>query len=72
MTPHMTRRLSALRRIGLAALLRRLLAAEADRRSRQALLHLDDRLLRDVGVTRAQALEEAGRTDWDAPLHWHR
>lgn len=34
----------------------------AVRRSRLALLQLDDRLLRDIGVTRADALAEAARS----------
>jgi uncharacterized protein YjiS (DUF1127 family) len=33
------------------------------RRSRHALLRLDDRLLRDVGLTRADAIAEARRSD---------
>jgi hypothetical protein len=39
----------------------------------QALARLDDRLLSDIGITRAEALQETGPQDWDAPLHWvHR
>lgn len=42
----------------------RLAVAWRDRRaSRAALARLDDRLLRDVGLTRSQALTEAGRAD---------
>lgn len=44
----------------------------ADRRSRRRLARLDAHLLRDIGVSRAQALAEAGRTDWTAPRHWLR
>lgn len=33
------------------------------RRSRQALLRLDEHLLRDIGITRADALAEARRSD---------
>jgi hypothetical protein len=34
-------------------------------------LHLlDDRLLADIGLTRSEALSEAGRAPWDAPAHW--
>ncbi len=39
-------------------------------RSRRALLLLDEHLLRDIGLTAAQARAEATRTDWDAPAHW--
>jgi uncharacterized protein YjiS (DUF1127 family) len=34
------------------------------RRQRQALLKLDDRLLRDVGLTREAALHEARKPFW--------
>ena len=33
-------------------------------RQRRALLSLDDRLLEDIGVTRAQALSEAAKLFW--------
>jgi uncharacterized protein YjiS (DUF1127 family) len=39
-------------------------------RSRSALLLLDDHLLRDIGLTRAEAQTEALRRDWDAPATW--
>ncbi len=39
-------------------------------RERRALAALDDRLLDDVGITRAQADREAGRPAWNAPPHW--
>lgn len=42
------------------------------RRARLALARLDDHLLRDIGVTPAEAQEEAERTVWDAPAHWRR
>jgi uncharacterized protein YjiS (DUF1127 family) len=38
--------------------------------SRKALRKLDDHLLRDIGLTRAEAEAEASRPVWDAPLHW--
>ncbi|RUR33138.1 DUF1127 domain-containing protein [Vreelandella nanhaiensis] len=40
-----------------------------DRRSRRQLLALDDRLLNDIGVTRAQAQKESRKAFWKrAPL----
>lgn len=37
------------------------------RRERRQLLELDDHMLRDVGLTRAQARREAARPFWDVP-----
>lgn len=71
MTPHrLVLPLAVLRPSALAALPRRLLAAAALSRSRRSLRHLDDHLLRDIGLTRAQAESEAKQFDWDAPWHW--
>ena len=39
-------------------------------RSRRRLIDLDDHLLRDIGLDRAEALAEAARPLWDAPSHW--
>ncbi|WP_207623917.1 DUF1127 domain-containing protein [Rhodobacter calidifons] len=50
--------------------LRRLFGALALARSRRALAHLDDHLLRDIGLSRSKAQAEASRAAWDAPLHW--
>lgn len=36
--------------------------------SRQSLARLDDRMLKDIGVTRAEAMKEARR--WDVPNTW--
>lgn len=36
-------------------------------RQRRALSLLDDRLLDDIGVSRAEAREEAGRWPWQGP-----
>jgi uncharacterized protein YjiS (DUF1127 family) len=47
-----------------------LLAYGSLARSRRALARLDDRLLRDIGLTRADAEAEAERPRWDAPPHW--
>jgi uncharacterized protein YjiS (DUF1127 family) len=41
-------------------------------RQRRHLARLDDHLLRDIGLSRAEAAAEAKRTMWDAPAHWHR
>ncbi len=40
-------------------------------RQRQALKRLDSAALHDIGVTRAQAEVEAGRSVWDAPESWY-
>ncbi|WP_163847247.1 DUF1127 domain-containing protein [Pseudooceanicola aestuarii] len=37
-------------------------------RERQSLARLDDKMLADIGVTREQALREAGRPLWDNPI----
>jgi uncharacterized protein YjiS (DUF1127 family) len=39
-------------------------------RSRKAMARLDDHLLRDIGLTRAEAEAQARRPPWDPPLHW--
>ena len=51
-------------------LLDRVFAANALHRQHQALLQLDDALLRDIGLTRSEAAAEANRPVWDAPDHW--
>lgn len=50
--------------------LQRALAAAAAHRQRQALSKLDDHLLSDIGLTRAEAEAEATHGIWNAPLHW--
>ena len=56
-------------RIGIVALLRKLIGlfwrAHEVRRQRLELQRLDDRLLRDIGIDRADALLEARRPFWD-------
>ena len=37
------------------------------RRERQQLLGLSDHMLRDIGLTRAEARQEASRPFWDVP-----
>jgi uncharacterized protein YjiS (DUF1127 family) len=44
--------------------------AAALRRERAALLRLDDRLLRDIALTRHDAAAEAVRPAWNAPDRW--
>jgi uncharacterized protein YjiS (DUF1127 family) len=39
-------------------------------RSRRRLTELDDRMLRDIGVSRAEADREADRAAWDVPRGW--
>ena len=39
-------------------------SAMARARQRRAVGELDDRLLKDIGITRAQALGEAGKPFW--------
>jgi uncharacterized protein YjiS (DUF1127 family) len=41
-----------------------------DQRARLA--KLDDHLLHDIGLTRAEAEMESERPFWDAPTHWRR
>jgi uncharacterized protein YjiS (DUF1127 family) len=40
------------------------------RRERRQLLELTDHMLRDVGLTRAEARREAARPFWDVPARW--
>lgn len=42
------------------------------RDQRRALAQLDDATLRDIGITRAEALAEAKRRVWDVPPSWLR
>lgn len=42
------------------------------RRQRRALLSLSDRLLKDIGISRADAMQEAARPFWDTDHgSWH-
>lgn len=41
-------------------------------RQRRRLAELDDALLRDIGLTRQDALAEARRPVWDVPQSWLR
>ena len=46
--------------------------ALAARRERKALAMLDDSALDDIGITKAQASDEARRPIWDVPANWRR
>jgi uncharacterized protein YjiS (DUF1127 family) len=50
----------------------RLLAWLTLARQRRTLLRLDEHLLRDIGVPRHVAAEEAARPFWDVPEVWKR
>ena len=39
-------------------------------RQRRALGKLDDTALNDIGISRADAMQEARRALWDFPAHW--
>ncbi|UWQ42605.1 DUF1127 domain-containing protein [Leisingera aquaemixtae] len=54
------------------SLLSRLRLLWTVRRQRNQLAALDERALRDIGVTRAEADAEARRGFWSAPSHWLR
>ena len=70
--PHSRRGSYLLRQLAtaLTRLPARLAAASALARSRKSLALLDAHLLRDIGLTSAEARAEADRPVWDAPLHW--
>lgn len=58
------------RRLAVPRLLLSLLAWRHEARQKARLRLLDDRLLQDIGVTRAEAEAEADRPLWDSPAHW--
>lgn len=58
------------RRTRPAGFVRGLLRMLALHRQRARLGQLDDRMLRDIGLTRHQACREAARPPWDVPAHW--
>jgi len=60
----------SLKALSARSLWARLRQAQAITRQRRALRDLDDAILRDIGLTRAQALQEGSRPFWDAPRHW--
>ena len=40
-------------------------------KQRRDLEMLDAHILKDIGVTRAQAEKEGAKPVWDVPHHWH-
>jgi uncharacterized protein YjiS (DUF1127 family) len=40
-------------------------------RQRRTLASLDDNMLKDLGITRYQAMVEADRPIWDTPENWN-
>ena len=52
-------------RIGLARVVARLLEWQELARQRRALAALDDHMLKDIGLSRADARQEAERAFWD-------
>lgn len=41
-------------------------------KQRRALARMDDSQLKDLGLSRNEAMEEAKRSIWDAPANWKR
>ncbi|MES2142896.1 MAG: DUF1127 domain-containing protein [Pseudomonadota bacterium] len=50
---------------------RRVAAMLIAARGRRHLATLDDHLLRDIGLSRAEAEAETRRPVWDVPGHWY-
>jgi uncharacterized protein YjiS (DUF1127 family) len=63
----LSRSAAAPRSGGLFSLLWR---AASLRRQRAQVASMSDRMLADIGLTRAEALREAARPVWDVPGHW--
>ncbi len=57
---------------GRHSLLARLRLAITLRRHRRQLREMDRHLLRDIGLTEAEARMEAEKPFWDVPQHWLR
>ncbi len=53
-------------------LVARLMQAMGLWQQRRKLAEMDDAQLRDIGLTRAEALEEAEKPLWDVPANWLR
>lgn len=52
------------------SLLSRIATVRAVARQRKSLSALDEHMLNDIGLTRAEATAEATRPAWDVPAHW--
>ena len=64
--------ISARRHVQRKALGIRILNLLSLARQRRALSRLDDHSLEDIGLTRTEARNEAGRSIWDAPDNWNK
>lgn len=62
----LTRRMAATRPNALGVFARALVQAFRLASTRQDLAGMDERMLRDIGITRVDALREAARKPWDA------
>ncbi|OLS50757.1 DUF1127 domain-containing protein [Rhodovulum sulfidophilum] len=62
----------AARDVGRAGLAKRIFLGFSVMRQRRQLVELDDRQLRDIGLTAEQARAEARRSAWDVPQSWLR
>ncbi|MBT25436.1 DUF1127 domain-containing protein [Thalassobius sp. S69A] len=62
--------LSHAARASRGSVLARLMGLLALRRQRAQLARLDDAALRDIGLTREEARQEASRPVWDSPDFW--
>ena len=52
--------------------LRALIGMRAFARSQRQVTRLDPHMLRDIGLTQAEAEDIAAQSAWDAPTHWRR
>jgi len=59
-------------RSGRFSLLSLLTSVVATRRQRLSLADLDDTILRDIGISRSDALRESQRPLWDVPTAWRK
>ncbi|PTW51364.1 MULTISPECIES: DUF1127 domain-containing protein [Rhodovulum] len=62
----------AARDLGNAGVVKRILLGLSAARQRRQLIELDDRQLRDIGLTAEEARAEARRPVWDVPQNWLR
>jgi uncharacterized protein YjiS (DUF1127 family) len=52
--------------------LRALIGMRAFARSQRQVTRLDPHMLRDIGLSQAEAEDIAAQPVWDAPAHWRR